>query len=369
MTRYQTFDTLREGLASFTDATTSLYIPLPDIQTGGEKWRILQKNLAAALDDQAPDAVRTREFVQQLGVQAFRGMGMAVWDDGEHFRTAHLSRRPVAMLVAASEPYLVPVLADLSERSLHWLLALDLDKPVLYFSTGARLINQISIFDAPNYEEVEERREIQDDVFFHTSSRGSLGGNNGSSKFHALGADKSSETEKTEGAYFRDVINALEASLPPQVRTLHVAGDPGVVGEFAKLIKSDHLSIVQHHCAGEALQPDRLLSMMNDIEIDIEPMRESISSAEEISAKAANGQIDTLYISEALSQLEEDETDADEHLRIRDSSEAVGSLNANEQIVAAIATGANLEWRPASDFADGPGLTAVLRWDDTAATT
>lgn len=245
MTKFPTFATLRDSLEGFSDETTSLYIPLPDIQNFGEKWRILQKNLISALNERAPKAQRTKSYVEHLKMRAFRGRGIAVWEDEGHFKTADLSRRPFAMLVKESAPYLVPVLADLSDRRTHWVLALDLDCPVLYLSTDARLMNQKQIFDAPTYEDVEDRRSIQDDVFFHTSSRGSL--RNASSKFHALGADRSGESEKTEGEYFQDVIDALDACLPAQVRTLHVAGDPGVVGEFAKLIGSRQISIVQHH--------------------------------------------------------------------------------------------------------------------------
>ena len=41
-------ETFRQAFADFSDKTTSVYVPCPAVEIGGEKWRILRKNVVDA---------------------------------------------------------------------------------------------------------------------------------------------------------------------------------------------------------------------------------------------------------------------------------------------------------------------------------
>ncbi len=341
----------------------SLYVPRPAIQVGGEKWRILKKNVLDEIEKRAEGYEALREIVEGLELNDFRGQGIAILQSGDTCRTVQLARRPVALLVVEDRPFILPAAADLLDQYTAWVMTIDKEQPKLYVYADGNLEDVSERLDALSYEEIENRRLVQDDVFFHASQRGIVGGHNGPGIYHALGTGEDEEREKTNTAYYQETIKKLEKALPPQVRKLHVAGDPGTVGRFCELIHSDHLTIEQHEGSGEALSPERLVKTLESHIPELPEVGETISDRGEIRLAAERGQIETLYVSLDHSLLEERTGEVSEHLRLRDSDELGDVLRINEIVRLATANGAQLHWLPRHSGKAGiDGVCASLRW-------
>ena len=232
------------------EGSFALYLPRPIVEVGGEKWRIFRKNALSALEDLDVRDGPAVEFIRSLNLAEFGGSGYAIFQSGGGFRHTRLSRRPFASLVRSDAPFILPLLADMSDRDTRWVLALDRNRPRLFLFDGTKLSLREDAFEDVDYEGVEERRLIQDDIFFHSSGRGSSGGARSPSIFHALGADQSRERDKTDEAFYREVIDALMNSLPGHVDRLVIFGDPHTVGPFEKLLAPTGLDVSTHHASG-----------------------------------------------------------------------------------------------------------------------
>ena len=371
-------DTLKSGLAEFSDATTTLYFPKPIVQVGGEKWRILQKNILDALEASAPDAKKTYAFVKGLELEDFNGLGFAVFEDAGNFKTTHLNTRPVAMLHTKDAPFALPLMRDLGSRKTAWILTLDKEEPGLYLYSGGDLIDHSSRLrteDGNNDEPVEmdtilARREIQDDVFFHAGSRGRTRNAQARSTYHALGASHDEERDNTLTAYYALVIDALQYGLPYQVEELYVMGTEKVVGRFCAMIQKDlgedfvlhqvHQGDDDEQTIIDTIEP--LLTSAPDM-----PEVETVDDPAAILAACREGRVGELYIVDDLTDGLDTTTDADsERVKVLVVGEGYGepladALPFNAIATAALDQGAQLHFIP--NAYSGTPLKAVMRWE------
>ena len=372
-----TLDTLKTTLADFSDATTTLYIPKPIVQVGGDKWRILQKNLLDDLATVAPGAKRTAEFVETLELDDFNGLGFAVFEDADNFRTTHLNTRPVAMIHTNDAPFALPLLRDVGSRQTAWVLALNKEEPRLFLYSGGDMLDHSDRLrtrdgndDEPvAMETILARREVQDDVFFHAGSRGRTRNAEARSAYHALGTSHDEEGDNTLTAYYALVIDALQYGLPYQVDELYVMGTEKVVGRFCAMIQKDLGEDFQlhqiHHGADdpdimkEVLEPH--LTHAPDM-----PDVETVDDPAAILAACREGRVGELYIVDDLTDGLDTTTDGDsERLKALIVGEGFGEALAdavpyNAIARAALDQGAQLHFIP-NAYSDTP-LKAVMRW-------
>ena len=379
-------DTVKDALEEFGPSTVSLYFPKPLVQVGGEKWRILQKNLADDLSDHAPKATRAKVFIEELELEDFRGEGVAVFEDPESgaFRTSHLTRGPVAMMSPSGAPLALPLLRDIGERETAWVLALDREEPKLYLYSGgelidhsARLVTADGREDEPvSYETVQERREVQDDIFFHSGSRGRLNSAMARSNYGALGTSAEEEREKTDDAYYELVIKALQFGMPYQVSELYVMGAEKTVGRFCQMVEKDFgedFTLHQVHGGGEALEPARIVETLKTILPDAPdlPDVETVSDPDAILEACEVGRVGQLYVSDALTGLDPVSGEDSEHVRTKIVGERYGEaleglVPVNEVVLAALRQGAEVHFVDSAFVAPDSGLMAVMRWDTDA---
>ncbi|MEM5518593.1 hypothetical protein WNY37_16670 [Henriciella sp. AS95] len=361
MTTPLSLETFRQAFADFSDKTTSVYIPRPAVQTGGEKWRILRKNVVDAVTDHSPNAKFICDRIASFELADFRGNGIAIFDDGENQRMAHLNARPVASITTGEPPFILPLLADYQSRETHWVLFVTKDEPKLYLYSGGSVADMSDRLDAPKYRSVEARRYVQDDVFFHSGSRGSARDSDSQSVYHALGSDQSQEREKTDEAFYHDTFDAVTEALPPQTKSLHLIGDEGTVGRFAEIASHGQFELTQHHHGGSENIEQKIVEIFADETAADDQLPES-QNLPDLQSAAAAGQLGTLYVPIEHSQLEEMHDQADEHVRLRsyetDDAEAVE----NRTAMLALANGADIHWYAASDHDAVAELRADMRW-------
>ena len=375
---------VKDALEDFGDGTVSLYFPKPHVQVGGEKWRILQKNLADDLSDHAPKAKKAKVFIEELELEDFRGEGVAVFEDPESgaFRTSHMTSGPVAMMSTSGKPLALPLLRDVSERETAWVLALDREEPKLYLYSGgdlidhsARLVTEDGQADEPvTYETVAERREVQDDIFFHSGSRGRAPAAMARSNFGALGTSAEEEREKTDDAYYELVIKALQFGLPYQVEELYVFGADKTVGRFAQMIEQDLGKAFRVHqiggTGGEGMDEERIIDTLKTKlpEAPTMPDLETESDADTILQACREGRVGTLYVSDDLSGLDPVSGEDSEHVRTKIVGERFGEaleglVPSNEIVMAALMQGAKVEFVDSAFVSADSGLMALMRWD------
>ncbi len=350
------------------DHVTSLYVPRPSIETGGEKWRILRKNLLTALEEKAPKAERIYAALEGLENHDFRGLGIAFFESPTAFRTMHLIDRPIAILTTEAQPFLLPALADHLDRQTAWALALDKDEPKLYHYRNGEITDETHRLDAPSYEEIEHRRYVQDDILFHQGARGSVGGHQGPAIFHALGISQPEEEEKTDIAYYRELISALDRGLPAQLETLHVFADPHTGGRFVELVHADDFTIEHHNAAGDALAPERIAKALGGQLEPVPEIGEVTSDRNAVHVAAHRGQVADIYIGLDHALLEPKSSGApSEHVRLRTNDELLDARAINETVMSAVMNGANVTWLPRPSHGDV--FAATLRWSgaDSAA--
>lgn len=367
-------DALKPGLAEFGDDTVTLYVPRPLIQVGGEKWRILRKNMIDQLEerDLAP---RTREVLADMELEDFRGEGFVAMESPESFHTSHLNARPLAMLHRGA-PFALPLLRDVGARQSAWVLALSKEEPRLYLYSGGDVIDHSARLRESDLqgatpvtlESIQERREVQDDFFFHSGSRGRLRSAEARSDTHALGTDVDAEEEKTLDAYYQLVIDALRYGLPFQVEELYVMGTEKVVGRFIQLADGDLGADFALHAVhdGEST-PERIREHMR-AHLDTPPERPDVALVTDTDAildACEMGRVGELYISDGLAGLDPTSESGSEHVRLLVVGEGYGepladALPFNRVALAALAQGAQLHF--VSESFSGAPVEAVMRW-------
>jgi|GEM_PF-1868627 len=370
-----TLDALKEGLEAFSDDTVSLYFPRPMIQVGGEKWRILQKNLIDDLGDHAPSAKRAKAFVEGLELDDFNGEGIAIFEDAENFRTSHLNARPAAMLDKGEPPFALPLLRDVASRQTAWVLVLDKEEPELFLYSGGSLMDHSARLrtrdtgEEVTMETIQERREIQNDFFFHAGSRGRTRNSNARSIHHALGSGVDLEEEKTLGAYYQLVIDALKFGLPFQVSELYVMGTEKVVGRFCQLADGDLGEDFQLHQIqqGDSDEATIIESVKAHLPDDVTlPEVETITDMDTLTSACLEGRVGELYIRDDLSGFDPVSEDGSEHVRTLLVGERFGEDLAairpiNTIALDALKQGAQLVFVD-SDVLGGAELSGVMRW-------
>lgn len=361
MTDQVSLETFRQAFADFSQDTMSVYIPRPAVETGGEKWRILRKNVIDTVGDHNPKSDFITDRLENFELADFRGNGIAFFDDGKQQRMAHLNARPVASITTGEPPFIIPLLADYQSRETHWVLFVTKDTPKLYLYSGGNVGDMSDRLDAPKYRSVEARRYVQDDVFFHSGSRGSARDSDSQSVYHALGSDQSQEREKTDDAFYHDTFNAVTEALPPQTKTLHVIGEEGTVGHFAQIASHGRFNIVQHHCGGtENVEQNIKSAFAGETAVD-EKLPEG-HNLPDLQSAAASGQLGKLYVPVEHDQLEEMHDQADEHVRLRAYDGDDAETQENRTAILALANGAEIHWYAASDHDAVAELRADMRW-------
>ncbi|WP_084420162.1 hypothetical protein [Henriciella litoralis] len=351
----------KQTFSEFSDKTVSVYIPRPAVETGGEKWRILRKNVIDAVESHAPKSSFILERLANFELADFRANGIALFDDGEHHRMAHLSARPVASISTDEPPFILPLLADMQSHSTHWVLAITKGKPKLFLYANGFAKDMTDRLDAPGYRSVEARRQIQDDVFFHSGSRGREAARDGQPMYHSLGSDQSEEREKTDEAFYHDVFNAVEEALPPQTQSLHVIGEEGTVGHFASIAANGRFDIVQHHAGGQDDLEAKIVDAFKD-ETSPETDLPAPQPVPDLETAARSGQIGTLYVPTVHALLEEMHENADEHVKLRDFPEGSDEMSDNRTAMLAIMNGADIMWYTAERHDAVAELRADMRW-------
>ena len=370
-------DTLKDGLARFGDATTTLYVPKPLVQIGGEKWRILRKNLIDDLADHAPQAKQAAEILEGMELEDFRGEGFVIFEEGDNVRTAHLNSRPAAMLETDARPFALPLLRDIGSRQTAWILALDKEEPRLFLYSGgdlldhsARLRTRDGNDDEPvTMDTIQDRREVQNDFFFHNGSRGRVRSADARSTYHALGADVDAEEEKTVDAYYQLVIDALKFGLPFQVQELYVMGTEKVVGRFCQLAEGDlgkDFELHQIH-NGDASQ-ETIIQEVESALPDTTTLPDvlTITDMDTLREACTEGRVGELYVRDDLSGFDPVSEEGSEHVRLLRVGERFGEDLAditphNAIVLDALAQGAQIVFAD-SDVVGGAALRGVMRW-------
>ena len=297
----------------FDKDVVSLYVPRPAIEANGEKWRILKKNLQQQLAEFEGRTDRIEAWLEGLELSDFLGLGKAAFQKDDTLRTADLNARPKAMIAGPDAAFVSPLIADIDNKAQGWIVEINRETPGLYFHDGQNLHDLSERLNAPEFEEVIERREIMNDVFFHSASRGGVG----QSKFHSLGTDKSEEEDRTEEAYYRDVWSALQHVIPAQSQNVHIVGERGTVGHFAKLSPREDWNVVQHQ-AGNGIAGLDLTSVFGETSALPDDQQLTPMNSDDLSEAAKQGRIASIYMSNGSDLLElADEGATDEHLSLR----------------------------------------------------
>ncbi|MEQ9316337.1 MAG: hypothetical protein RLN72_10840, partial [Henriciella sp.] len=329
--------------------------------TGGEKWRILKKNVIDTVTDHDPKSDFITDRLEKFELSDFRGNGIALFDDGKQQRMAHLNARPVESITTGEPPFILPLLADFQSRETRWVLHVTKDEPKLYLYSGGHVSDMSDRLDAPKYRSVEARRYVQDDVFFHSGSRGSARDSDSKSVFHALGSDQSQEREKTDEAFYHDTFNAVTEALPPQTKALHIIGEEGTVGHFAQIASHGRFDITQHHCGGTDNVEQKIIAAFEGESAIDEKLPEG-RNLPDLQTAAAAGQLGTLYVPIEHAQLEEMREQADEHLKLRAYDGDDAETQENRTAMLALANGADIHWYAASEHDAVAELRADMRW-------
>ncbi|MEL6288634.1 MAG: hypothetical protein AAFQ42_13755 [Pseudomonadota bacterium] len=335
------------------DALATLYLPKPIIQVGGEKWRILRKSAVDAMRDAGHDALANR--IEDMELDEFRGAGRVFFTAGNTVQSAHLSSRPMVTYTNGGIPFLLPLFADLASATTDWIVEINREKPKLFLRTGETVVDMTDQLDAPTYEEIRERREVQDDVIFHSASRGPRARVN----YHALGADQSQEEEKTNESYYRVVWDAVENAVPEQIDRLTVVGAGGTVGRFIEVATTDRFEIVPIR-SGDGVEavPQRAPKWPNGEDIRPSTIPDAVSAANE-------GRLGTLVVAldrldhPVLLDAEGDNERVSFHREIPEMNRML-----NELLVKAAGQGAEIYIHSdAGDHLDGDALIgAAMRW-------
>ncbi|WP_300396467.1 hypothetical protein [Henriciella sp.] len=361
MSDHTSLETFRQAFADFSDKTVSVYVPRPAVEIGGEKWRILRKNVVDAVEKHAPQAKFILQRLESFELPDFRANGIALFDDGKHQRMAHLNARPVASITTDEPPFILPLLADFQSRETHWVLFVARDEPKLFLYQGGHVKDMTDRLDAPKYRSVEARRHVHDDVFFHSASRGSASNREGEAAYHALGTGSDEERDKTNRAFYEDVANAADLALPPQTKTLHVIGEEATVGHFAQVMEHGRFDVVQHHAGGEHEVEQHIKEAFGKEPVTEGQLPEG-KNLPDLQDAAKTGQLGTLYLPLEHALLEEMHDQADEHVKFREFAHESDEAEENRTAVLALANGAEISWYAAHDHDAVAEPRADLRW-------
>lgn len=361
MSDHSSLETFRQAFSDFSDKTVSVYVPRPAVEVGGEKWRILRKNVIDAVEKHAPKAKFILQRLEAFELADFRANGIALFDDGDTARMAHLNARPVASITTGEPPFILPLLADYQSRDTHWVLFVTRDEPKLFLHQDGVVKDMTDRLDAPKYRSVEARRHVQDDVFFHAGSRGSARNSEGRSIHHALGAGGDEERAKTDRAFYEDVANAVDEALPPQTGTLHIIGDKGTVGHFAEVMETGRFDIVQHHAGGQADVEEHIREALKDAPGDSSELPAHLP-VPDLESAARSGQLGTLYVPLEHAFLEDLQAQADEHVKLREFEDGSTEMAENRTAFLALGNGADIHWYDADKHDAVAELRADLRW-------
>ena len=329
----------------------SLYVPRPAIEVGGEKWRILRKNVVDTLEERGFSAAARR--VDAIELTDFQGLGFALFAKGDRIQTAHLSHAPVLSVTTADVPYLLPLFVDLNARRTDWIVVINREKPELYCRVGTETTDFTDRLDAPAHADIQERREVQDDLLFHSTSRGP----SANVAFHALGTDPREEEEKTDDSYFREAWAAIDDVIPHQVERLVIVGAEGTVGRFIKQATTDRFELDAVR-SGDGLDavPTRAPSWPQDRQV----LAAAMSEAREV---CATGQVQELIVDlSKLPTVVQSSTSGDETFNVEEPP-ADELVELNGLVIAAAQMGATFRFfhktqAPLDDRAVG----MVMRW-------
>ena len=78
MSDHSSLETFRQAFSDFSDETVSVYVPRPAVEVGGEKWRILRKNVIDAVEKHAPKAKFILQRLEAFELADFRAKSNSV---------------------------------------------------------------------------------------------------------------------------------------------------------------------------------------------------------------------------------------------------------------------------------------------------
>ena len=198
MTTKQRLSSIHKDLATLGHEVVSLYLPRPSIHAGGDKWRILKKNAAAALEAAPFDISGLTNELASLGNADFRGNGVALFAAPSGLRVLHLAHRPRPVIKERGTALMLPALADAVSEGARWIAIVDLEKPRLLLETDGVLDDMTALLDHDSFEKIEGRRDVESDVLYHSAARGGAAAGASGTRFHSLGTDAHAEREKSE---------------------------------------------------------------------------------------------------------------------------------------------------------------------------
>ncbi|ADM09034.1 hypothetical protein PB2503_04797 [Parvularcula bermudensis HTCC2503] len=373
MQRYEstasTHDVIRHELEAIGSPILSLLIPCPSVATFGEKWRILAKTYEQTLRGRGQLEDRAADFIAQLSLKDFAGQGIALFVGPEGMRSLQLNRRPRAAMYRGEHPFLLPVLADTARRSSEWVLALNKDAPKLFFYANGEAVDLSDRLDGPSYDDIEQRRHVQDDVFFHAGRRGGAPSATAASVFHALGSGVGLEREKTDDQFYLATAKAVLAALPPQTDHLLVMGDPKTVGRFIEQFPSTDFELNSLEGAGDAQTAEGIATRLSEHVLPAIDLPEGTDDEAVIAQAVETGRVERFYLKDSVSLLESRSSGESEHVDLVDIAASHSDLlRLNTLTLMALSHGAGLVWRPASatDSSKAPAF-AAMRWEKNVA--
>lgn len=355
--------TAQQRLADFvkntSDGVQTLYLPVPIAEQWGEKARIFQNNVVSVLENRPGTHPALLTLLDTLALHKVGARGLCLFASGDSVHYARLSRRPKTIFSRGPSPLILPLLKDLDDRTSRWVLVVSKTSRTLWFVDGDEQTDWTGLLDGPDYEDIRQRRNVQDDIFFHASSRGP----SANVKFHALGSDISAEEDKTTASYFQETWATVSSALPHQVSKLTVIAPEGTLGAFMKEAPRGHFDITQVQ-SGDGLDA---LASEPARSADEDDLQETVVSFAEAKRKAGHGRLDALMIpdrSRITAIVTSDHQGGSENLHLRIANAEDTIFEYNEMAIEALKNGTDIVFEPheRGDKKDSDGVAVRQRW-------
>jgi len=342
---------LADRLTALGENVASVYLPTPDIQVGGEKFRIAVKNAIQQLAGRGGAAETVIARLEALELDEMQSPARAFFSDGETLLEAKMNQAPRALAATDTSALWLPLLADSADEASAWVVVVDRAAPKLYNASPSRMVDYSGVVDLPDFEAIQARRVPQVDVLFHSTSSGRRTPNHGGfAKFHALGTSQEEEQEKTEEVFFRELAMAIAHGVPASARTIILVGDPRAAGHTRAHLEGEPHELVYLEDAGDGSDPDRLASAITGFlsaraskeaarTLD-ETRPEALIEASDLAEAGRMGRVDTVWIARPASGLRA--SPEDEWLSFDDPEEVAAICRHQALIRPALDTGARL---------------------------
>jgi len=355
--------TPQQRLADFvktqSEPVQTLYLPVPIVEQWGDKARIFQNNVVSVLKSRPNTNEALLTLLERLELHKVGARGLCLFASADTVQYARLSKRPKTIFSRGPSPLVTPLLKELDDKDSRWVLVMSKTWRALWFVDGDAETDWTSLLDGPDYEDIRQRRNVQDDIFFHSSSRGPSANVN----FHALGSDVSAEEDKTTGAFFQETWAAVIQALPYQITRLTVIAPEGTLGAFLKHAPDTMFDITRIP-SGDGLSA---LSQDWSDQKDQNTKHAAIVPISEAKKKADHGRLEILTIpdqSRVTAIVTSDHQGGSENLHLRIANAEDKIFTYNEMAIDALKTGAQITFAPVDRRRDKSvgKVTIKQRW-------